>query len=154
MRQRILLAALALVLPIAAIQFIPVHLPANDPKPSIDLLGTEGVPDGVARLLREGCYDCHSQQVRYPWYAFVAPVSWLVSRDVAKGREQLDFSQWAALNKRKQIAHLNDIAEQVEAEEMPLPIYMTMHPEARFTPEQRRQLVEWTEGMASKILGD
>ena len=139
---------------IGAIQFVPVELPQNNPDRSADLLRNTTLPEDVSKLLVQGCYDCHSQQIQYPWYAYIAPVSWLVARDIKAGMEELNFSQWANLNTRKKIGALSDIAEQIEQKEMPLHIYTFMHPEARFSAEERARIIEWAEATASGILGD
>jgi hypothetical protein len=154
MSRRWWIVVFVLTVPFIAVQLVPVQLPQNMPDVADDLMTVMEVPEDIEYLLKEGCYDCHSQQVRYPWYAYVAPVSWLVAKDVRGGREELDFSFWGTLGIRKQIGALTDIAEQVQQEEMPLPIYTTLHPQARFSEQERARIVEWSEAAASEILGD
>lgn len=77
-----------IVLLIAAIQFVPVS--RSNPPVETEI----AVPDNVKSVLKRACYDCHSNEVKWPWYSYVAPVSWLVAYDVKEGREELNFSTW------------------------------------------------------------
>ena len=141
-----------LVVSIVLIQFIPSPTPPNSEDQANDLIHREQVPNEIAELLINGCYDCHSEAVKYPWYSRVAPVSWLVARDVRIGREELNFSQWAQLSKRKKIRALTSIAEEIDEKEMPLPIYTIMHPEARLSDDQRSAIISWTDAFSTRIL--
>lgn len=145
------LILLLLLLVFIGLQFIPVTLPENSVDLSSDLLELEEVTGEVAHLLKAGCYDCHSNAVHYPWYSYVAPVSWLVARDVRVGKGELNFSDWAGMTPSKQIRMLSDVAEEVESEVMPLPIYPPLHPEARFTDAQRQQIINWANDLADSI---
>ena len=148
MVRKILIIAVVLFV---IIQFIPTGRPDNNPVPGKDILEIEDVPDEVATLLKTACYDCHSQQVTYPWYSYVAPVSFLVARDVREGREHLDFGHWGDLSKRKRIKALDDISETMESGEMPMKIYPIMHPEAKLTDAQREVIMSWCESCADKL---
>lgn len=86
-------------------------------------------------LAERACFDCHSNRTNWPWYASVAPVSWLVQRDVAEGRRKLNFSEW---DRAQRAAH--EAAEATREGEMPLETYTWLHPEARLDPTQRQQL--------------
>ena len=136
------------------IQFLPSGRPANQPVVGHDIFEIVETPSEVGTLIKHACFDCHSQSVKYPWYSYVAPVSWLVARDVNMGREHLDFGKWGELTKRKQIKALGEIAEEVEDGNMPMEIYITMHSKADLTTEQRALIVNWAEQLAEKILED
>ena len=136
---------LAIVLIILAIQLVPVDLPPVEHDNPGDLLGS-GIVDGeVADLLQLACYNCHSNTTQYPWYSHVAPVSWLVAKDVRVGREEVNFSTWADYELMDQLAILDDIYSNVEEAHMPLPIYVTMHAEADLDNAQRQKIVDWAE---------
>ncbi len=135
------------------IQFIPITLPENNPDLSADLLQTQTVPADVSAILKMTCYDCHSSQTVYPWYSHVAPVSWLVAKDVREGREELNMSEWGTLSKRKQIKTLNDIAEVVEQKEMPMKIYTLIHRDAILDDADITTLISWTSARAEELLG-
>jgi hypothetical protein len=76
----------------------------------------------------------------------VAPVSWLVARDVHKGRGELNFSEWPAFDFEEQEHLRGEVAKQVDRGKMPLPIYLWIHGEARLGAEEKRRLLEWARG--------
>jgi len=134
------------------IQVIPSGKPGNDPVAGQDIFETAIITDDVGTLLKNACYDCHSQAVRYPWYSYVAPVSWLVARDVKEGREHLDFGKWGTLSKKDQIKTLGEVSDEVSDGLMPMKIYITMHSEANLSDDERELIVNWAEQSAEKIL--
>ena len=136
------------------IQFIPSDLPANDEDVSNDLIHVENPPNEVAVILKKACYDCHSNQTRYPWYSYVAPISWLVSSDTKVGRGELNLSDWAELSKRKKIKTLTDISEEVEKRNMPLKVYTVIHRDAILSDEEIKTISDWTKNVSNQILGD
>ncbi len=90
----------------------------------------------VKALAQRACFDCHSNETRWPWYSQVAPVSWLVQRDVQEARAKLNFSEWQLPQKEA-----DEAAEAVQEGEMPMPIFLLLHPEARLTDAEKQQLV-------------
>ena len=99
----------------------------------------------VRALLRRACYDCHSHETVWPWYAYVAPVSWLVAHDVHHGRRELDLSDFESYDGARQRKKLREVAEQVDHGEMPLWYYVALHPAARLADGERRQIVAWAQ---------
>ena len=139
---------------IVLIQFIPVTFPETGEMDENDLFKTTTVPEEVGSIIKNACYDCHSSQTRYPWYTYIAPAKWLIIQDVNKGRKELNFSGWDSLNIRNKIKLLDEIAEEVEEGNMPLPIYTLLHPEGSLNEEEREMLTDWTEQMMNDLLGD
>ena len=105
--------------------------------------GTIQAPAEVITLLERACYDCHSNETKWPWYSQVAPVSWLVSRDVNDARKHLNFSEWENYEAGRKLKKLEELVEEVGEGEMPLAIYVPLHPEAKLTAADRSVLVEW-----------
>jgi hypothetical protein len=137
-RIALVLAGLVLVL-----QFIrPTKNIAESPQ-TIDISTTLSVPPDVLSMLHTSCYDCHSNTTQYPWYAEVQPVGWLLNYDIQQGKRHLNLSEFATYPLRRQFIKLQQIGEQVDGEEMPLPKYLIMHAEAKLSPEQRERLVAW-----------
>ena len=134
------------------IQFIPNDLPETSNDLSNDFALTENVNEEVKMSLSVACYDCHSNQTSYPWYSFVAPVSWLVTQDVEKGRGDLNFSDWATLKKRKKIKLLSEVVEEVEDGKMPLKIYTVTHKEAKLSEEDKAALINLMNEISDKIM--
>jgi hypothetical protein len=119
------------------IQFIPSH--RENPPVETEV----AAPAEVRAILRRACYDCHSNETVWPWYAHVAPVSWLIERDVREGRREANFSTWNRNDARRQARKWKEIREQVEKKEMPPWIYTTVHGEARLSEADSRALLDW-----------
>jgi len=134
------------------IQFIPSNRPVTIAENPADLIGNNEVPAQMADMLKNACYDCHSNESKYPWYAYVSPVSYLINRDIREGREHLNFSDWENLEKRTKLKILGEISEVVLDGEMPMKIYPPLHPEARLTDEDRQAMADWADGFAEKVL--
>lgn len=121
-----------------AIQFVPVDRTNPPVRSTID------PPDDVERVLRQACWNCHSGETDWPWYAHVAPISWYVTGHVHDGRDDLNFTDWPADDPEEARDLIEEIGEQIEADAMPPETYRWMHPEARLSPEQRRILTDWS----------
>lgn len=140
-RQLLIRLALAAVGLLVLIQLIPVWLAQTNPpvaaEPAWDTPETRA-------LAQRACFDCHSNETVWPWYSKVAPVSWLVTRDVLDGRSHLNFSEWGAATAEH--SHDEDTgeaaAEVVRSGEMPLPLYVPLHPQADLTEAEREQLAQ------------
>jgi len=126
---------LALVI---VMQFFPVEHtnPKSDPALEITL------PDTVKPLVKNACYDCHSNHTVWPWYSHVAPISFSVGKHVEDGRAVLNFSEWNGYDEATRAKKLAAIARTVYAA-MPLGSYITFHAEADLTKEQRTMIRNW-----------
>ena len=116
----------------AAIQIVPYGRNHTNPpvrqEPKWDRLETR-------LMARHACMDCHSNRTVWPWYSSIAPISWLIQRDVDQGRGELNFSEWN--RPQKEAA---DSAKVIRSGEMPPRSYLLAHPEARLTPIEREAL--------------
>jgi heme-binding protein len=91
-------------------------------------------------LVSRACYDCHSNQTRWPWYASIAPLSWRIQSHVQHGREALNFTAFEPA--QKEVAEAaREAGETVSKGEMPPFDYLLAHPEARLTADERRTLI-------------
>jgi len=152
MKKALKYLAIGFLVVLVIIQFVPAHLPANNSDLTNDMVLTENIPDDVKLILEKACYDCHSNQTVYPWYSRIAPVSWLVAKDTREGRDELNFSEWADLKKRKKIKYLNGMAEEVEEKKMPMKIYTVIHKDAILTDVEISTLISWTKSQSEKII--
>ena len=91
------------------------------------------VPAETAAVLKRACRDCHSHDTRWPWYSNVAPVSWFVIDDVNHGRSHFNYSDWAKYPPDEAGRLLEKACELTRKGEMPLSIYVPMHPDARLS---------------------
>lgn len=131
-------AIVVLTIALVVIQFVPVDRTSPPVESEVP------APAEVRVVLRRACYDCHSNETVWPWYSGIAPVSWLVARDVHEGREELNFSTWNRLATKEQIKALHESWESVEEGEMPLWFYLPTHPEARLSAQDRSILRAWS----------
>lgn len=135
-------AVLVLVFLFVAIQFVQPDR-TNPPVDSSSAFEAVAKPSPeVASLLRRACYDCHSHNTVWPWYAYVAPVSWLVADDVKTARRNLNFSQWNLLGPEMSRTRLKEACQEVKEGGMPLWNYRLMHPEARLTEADIKTLCD------------
>lgn len=119
---------------------------------SNDLLNTNNVPENVASLLKESCYDCHSNNTRYLWYHKIAPVSWMVDRHIRDGKQELNFSEWGTLDNYDQIISLDEITHEIRRKTMPLKSYRFMHSKANLSDAQTQILEEWSKKQGEALL--
>ncbi len=93
-------------------------------------------PPEVKAVLRNSCYDCHSNETKLPWYDEMAPAYWKVAEDVEHGRRHLNFSEIGKLHAAQQKAAVWEAVNQIQLGAMPLPEYVVVHRGAKVTPEQ------------------
>jgi cytochrome c551/c552 len=129
--------AVGLIAVLIVVQFVPVARVNPTER------GQPAVPSEVQALLQRACYDCHSNETRWPWYSSVAPVSFLIARGVTAGRKELNFSLWNGYNERRKARKLKEIAEQVKQGKMPQWYYVSLHPDAKLSPADRQLIIKW-----------
>ena len=127
---------------VAAAFFLAQLLPVEQTNPPVDAEIAVADPEAHG-LLRRACYDCHSHATVWPWYASVAPVSWLLSHHVEDARDELNFSRFESYDRARQRKKLGELAEEVEEHHMPLWSYVLLHPEAALSDAERERLVKW-----------
>lgn len=140
LKKVLVIAAVALVAAFAVIQLVPYGRAHDNPRvvaePAWDQQATRA-------LAVRACFDCHSNETRWPWYSDVAPMSWLVQNHVDEGRRELNFSEW---NRAQEEA--DEAADVVREGEMPPRSYTLLHPEARLTVAERSALAD---GLAASM---
>jgi Haem-binding domain len=101
------------------------------------------VNDEVGKILKTSCYDCHSNNTVYPWYASVQPVAWWLNHHIEEGKGEINFDEFASYSLRRQYKKLEEINEQVKENEMPLSSYTLIHKDAVLNKEQKLTLSSW-----------
>jgi hypothetical protein len=105
-------------------------------------------PENVATILRRSCYNCHSNQTVWPWYAYVAPVSWLVSSDVSGARHKLNFTTWSRYTPDEGSTLFREIWKEVQGGDMPPWYYLVRHSEGHLSDDDKTVLRDWTQASA------
>lgn len=136
---------LAVLVFVAAIQFIPV----DRTNPSVDrsqsIYATVAMPADAKAVFERSCQNCHSDETSWPWYSYVAPVSWVVARDVHQARKAMNLSEWGSYSAKQKTDKLEEICEQLTNGDMPDRKYMLVHPHARLTAKERDVVCQWSE---------
>lgn len=133
------LALLVVVVVLVGMQAIR---PNRDNPP---VTGDLDAPADVKLVLRRSCYDCHSNETRWPWYTNIAPVSWLVANHVKEGRAELNFSEWSSYEPKKREHKLEEIEDEVHEGEMPIGNYVWIHGDAKLSAADSKLIQEWAQ---------
>jgi len=124
-------------------QFIqPAHNESGQVMPA-DISKTVSVPQVVDVVLNTACYDCHSNNTRYPWYAYIQPAGWILNSHIKKGKAELNFNEFGSYPLRRQQSKLKSIASQVSDDAMPLASYKWLHKKARLSKEEKVLIIDW-----------
>lgn len=111
--------------------------------PSLDKNLEIQVPQKIETMFKNACYDCHSNQTKWPWYSSIAPGSWIIGRHVKYGRKALDFTAWENYTEEEKKKKLKAIYRTIYGS-MPLMAYLQLHDEALLTKEEREEIRDWT----------
>ena len=130
--------AIGFIVILVGIQFFSVNKTNPPVTAEID------APPEVMSILKRSCYDCHSNETKWPWYSYVAPVSWLVTDDVNEGRKHLNFSDWGDLTRQKMVRKKEHIGDEVKEGGMPLWKYTLIHSDAKLTDKDKNIILEWS----------
>ena len=108
-----------------------------------DISKAYAIPEGVHQTLTQKCYDCHSNDTRYPWYFNVQPIGWWLAAHVYEGKSHLNFSEFRSYRADQAQRKLEDIIEMVKERAMPLKGYVLLHPHAEITTEDEQAINAW-----------
>ncbi|WP_418509437.1 heme-binding domain-containing protein [Corallibacter sp.] len=134
---------LILLVAFVGIQFIPTERNQTDIVPATDFLLVNNVPNNIKNKLQVSCYDCHSNNTKYPWYNKIQPVAWFLEEHVKNGKAELNFSEWGSLSSRRKASKLRSIIKQIESKEMPLDSYTLIHKDAKFSNEETNEIINF-----------
>ena len=135
--------AVLVVAIVLVIQVMPVERNVSTVPPGQSFEKTEKVPANVAAILKVSCYDCHSNNSRYPWYSELQPGAWFMAQHIKKGKEELNFDEFNNYSKRRKKAKIKSIISQIEKDEMPLKSYRMMHENARLSADEKKELLDF-----------
>ena len=134
---------LGLFIVFIVIQFIrPAHNTSGQVLPT-DITKTINVPDKILDVFKNSCYDCHSNDTRYPWYINIQPMGWIMADHIKTGKANLNFSEFGTYSKRKQANKLRSLAETINDGSMPISSYTIMHTDAKLSEENKKLITDW-----------
>ena len=143
--------ALILLIAFALIQFIPRNRNKNDTPSTSDITNVLPVPDEVQQVFQKACYDCHSNNTRYPWYSAIQPFRLMMDRHVKKGKQELNFGEFGSYSEKRRYNKLNSIKEAIENGSMPLGSYRTMHRGSRLSSEEKELVTKWIDDTRDRL---
>lgn len=149
--KRLLLAAIVGCVLIQAVR-PKKNVSATPPGPD-DFIAHFSPPAALAQQLRVACYDCHSDNTRYPWYAELQPVGWWLATHIHDGKRHLNLSTFASLTPKLQAKKLSQMSDQITNREMPMASYTWIHRDARLTDAEVDALSAWLDDVHDKIAG-
>jgi Haem-binding domain len=152
MRNGLKIAGIGLLTILVVMQFFQPERNTTALDPELDMLEVTVPPGQIVNLIQSACYDCHSIQTDYPWYAKISPLSWFLHKHIENGRENMNFSEYGQKGKAGKIGLLVDFCEVLDAGTMPLRGYMLLHKNARLSQEEKEILCTWTEEVAIKVM--
>ena len=105
----------------------------------------------VQAIVKKACYDCHSNNTKYPCYTNIQPLGWWINNHVVEGKGELNFSEFATYKAKRANHKLEEVAEQLAEHEMPLSSYTFIHQEARLTDAEQQLLIDWAKSTRAQI---
>lgn len=115
------------------------------------LLSGAQIDPAVFNIMQRSCQNCHSEETAWPWYSYIAPVSWLVEQDVRDGRSHFNMSRWSEYNRDDRIQILSGIGTRVRNKSMPLPKYLLLHRDAKLNDAEIDLVYQWTRAERKRL---
>lgn len=145
--------ALVAVLGLLILQIAPAPYDLSHPPspPDLSVTADPDVPAPIVRVLIRSCMDCHSHETRLPWYGHVAPVSWMLARDVVEARKAMNLSEWRLRPPAVRLALAAAACEDVKRGTMPKMQYLLLHPGARLSPADVETICGWPDAALSAL---
>ena len=109
------------------------------------------IPEDVQTALKTACYDCHSNNTKYPWYNNIQPVAWWLADHVNEGKRELNFSEFASYKIGRQYRKLDEVNKQIKEGEMPLSSYTLIHKDAILSDQQKLSIANWVTSVRDSI---
>ncbi len=151
MRKKILLGAIVIFLGLQLIRPAPNRSVGPEPQ---SLAALYPPPPAVKHLLEVACYDCHSNNTRYPWYSQIQPSAWWLGTHIRDGKAELNFSEFGKYTSKRQARLLSAVSDEVTDHSMPLRSYTWIHQDARLNAAQIKLLSDWADGLQDEIASE
>ena len=151
MKKIIKYVLIGLLVALVIIQFIHPEKNANAAVTSQDITVLYPMPDSVHQVLVKACYDCHSNNTRYPWYNNIQPVAWWLNDHINEGKKELNFSEFGKRPLVKQAKKLKKVAKELQEGDMPLDSYTWIHKDAVLTDAEKNMIIDWATNLSKQI---
>ena len=134
-----------------AIQFVRPAKNISDTAQPNDIATKYAIPADVQATLKASCYDCHSNNTKYPWYNNLQPVAWFLADHVKEGKKELNFNEFASYSIGKQYRKLEALNGEVQDGEMPIEFYTFIHRDEKLTELQKAGIKSWVTNLRDSI---
>jgi hypothetical protein len=151
MKKTLLTELIILLVVFIIIQFFRPAKNKSDGITATDITKSFAMPADVQNILRTSCYDCHSNNTKYPWYAEIQPVSWWLSSHIIAGKKQVNFSEFGSYSIAIQYEKFKETIEDIQTVDMPLKSYLVTQHSAMLSEDKKAILINWTKGAMSQL---
>ena len=134
---------LLIVIILVVIQFIQPKKNKSEGLGENDISKAYTMPHGLHETLMKKCYDCHSNNTKYPWYFHIQPIGWWLAAHVHDGKEELNFSEFKNYPADRATHKLEELLEVAEERSMPLDAYTVFHKDTDITDEDEKAIRDW-----------
>jgi len=132
-----------LLIAFVGIQFFPTDRNQNEAVYVSDFMRVNNVPAVIQNKIEVSCYDCHSNNTKYPWYNKIQPAAWFLEDHIKEGKDELNFNEWGDYSDRRKNSKLRSIISQIEDDEMPLDSYTLIHRDAKFSESEKKEIIKY-----------
>lgn len=136
-----------MIIAFVGIQFFPTKRNKSLTVSPADFIEVYQPSDKISSMLQTSCYDCHSNNTKYPWYAAIQPMAWMLEDHIEKGKEELNLSEFGNLSKRMRRVRLTTMISEIQGDEMPLKSYLLMHSDASLSDQDKEELIQYLEAL-------
>ncbi len=136
-------SAIFLLIVFVGIQFVPTINNQSLSVPVTDFMLVNNVPKTIQNQLYVSCYDCHSNNTKYPWYNNIQPIAWFLEDHIRVGKTELNFNEWGNYSDRRKKSKLKAMIGQIKTEEMPMSSYTLLHQDAIFSESEKQDIILW-----------
>lgn len=116
-----------------------------------DIAAIYVTPENVQQILQRSCYDCHSNNTHYPWYAEVQPVAWYLDDHIREGKDELNFSVFGTYSIARQNKKMKECIKEIKEAKMPLSSYTLLHREAKLSDTDKQAIIDWCESIKKTL---
>ncbi len=142
---------LLLFIVFVGIQFIPTKMNVSNEVYKADFMNIYSMPKTISEKLVVSCYDCHSNNTKYPWYNKIQPVAWYLEDHIKEGKKELNFNEFGNYSVRRQKSKIKSIIREIEGDKMPLSSYTNMHEDAILNADERKELLGFFEMLKDSV---
>lgn len=112
-----------------------------------DISKVYAVPVDIQNVFTQKCYDCHSNNTRYPWYIHIQPIGWWMASHIKDAKDDLNFSEFKTYDEKRAAKKLAEVVEEISEGEMPLRSYTWLHGDAKVTAQETKAITDWVNSL-------